>query len=181
MANKGNDDTPRTSDTPAPEIPPAQDKSEELSAQAARRVSAELAITRTVEFSGPLPPPELLKGYNEVFAGWAERIVAMAERQAQHRQSLEKRVIESNCSAQSRAQWFTFVLALLVIGGGVYLLAQGRSLEGFAAIILALASLIAALIYGHTEQRKERGLKRRPLPQGPTPRTSTSSNQDNIR
>jgi hypothetical protein len=92
----------------------------------------------------------------------------MAERQSAHRQGLEKAVVESNCKAQGRGQWFAFILALVVICGGVYLLAEGRSLEGFAAIILAVGSLIGALIYGRTEQRKERENKLRPLPEQPT-------------
>ena len=31
-------------------------------------------------FSGPIPHPETLKGYNEIVPGAAERILAMAER-----------------------------------------------------------------------------------------------------
>ena len=52
------------------------------------------AIVREVKtelhYSGPLPPPEMLVQYNGAFPGCAERIVAMAERQSQHRQDLEK-------------------------------------------------------------------------------------------
>ena len=88
--------------------------------------------------------------------------------QSAHRQQLEKAVVESNCNAQSRAQWFAFILALIVIGGGVYLLAEGKSLEGFSAIILAAGSIIGTLIYSRTEQRKERENKLRPLPEQPS-------------
>jgi uncharacterized membrane protein len=176
--NSEDDDSPMGGESVEPEvIEPSQDKSEESSAQTARRTTAELRLTAsssTFEFSGPLPPPQLLKGYNEAFAGCAERIVAMAERQSEHRQSLETTVVESNCRAQSRGQWFAFILALVVISGGVYLLAQGKSVQGFSAIILAVASLIGALVYSHTEQKKERERKLRPLPQAPR----SNSNQD---
>ena len=33
-------------------------------------------------FPGPLPPPDLLRQYNDVVPGSAERILALAERQA---------------------------------------------------------------------------------------------------
>ena len=136
------------------------------------RVTGELTVTRTVEqFSGPLPHPQLLKGYNDAFAGCAERVVAMVERQSAHRQQIERMVIESNCNAQSRGQWFAFILGFLVIGGGIYLLAEGRSIEGFSAIILAVGSLIGALIYGRSEQRKERENKSRPS--GGAPKEAT--------
>lgn len=138
-------------------------------AEASGRATTELAVKQTLEFSGPLPPPQLLKGYNDAFAGCAERVVAMAERQSAHRQELEKKIIESNCEAQTRGQWFAFILALVVIGGGVYLLAQGKSLEGFSAIIIALGSLIGTLVYGRSAQRKEREHKMQNFPRAPRP------------
>jgi uncharacterized membrane protein len=44
-------------------------------------------------FSGPIPPPTLLAEYNKVVPNAAERILAMAEKQSEHRQFLEKKVI----------------------------------------------------------------------------------------
>jgi len=177
MADKSDDDSLLGGDSVEPEVvEPAEDQSEEkLSEQDRRRTTAELRLTAsrsTFEFSGPLPPPQLLKGYNEAFAGCAERVVAMAERQSEHRQQLERMVVEGNCQAQSRGQWFAFILAFVVIVGGVYLLTKGKSIQGFAAIITAVASLIGALIYGRTEQRKEREAKSRPLPSAPSRRPS---------
>jgi hypothetical protein len=93
----------------------------------------------------------------------------MAERQSAHRQDLEKRVVVNNCAAQTRGQWFAFILCLVVLCGGVYLLATGKSLEGFSTIIIALCSLIGALVYGRSEQRKERQDKAKNLPQAPDP------------
>jgi uncharacterized membrane protein len=166
MAENKDDDSHESVD---PEI---EDDSEESSLRR-RRTTAELTVKQSFEFSGPLPPPQLLKGYNDAFPGCAERVVAMAERQSAHRQQLEKAVVESNCNA--RGQWFAFILALVVIGGGVYLLAEGKSLEGFSAIILAVGSIVGALIYGRTEQRKERENKLRPLPeQAPRPRQNSN-------
>ncbi len=168
--NRDDDDSPPGKGPVGSESTQDQsDEPEESSAQSVRRTTSELAVS-TFEFSGPLPPPQLLKSYNDAFAGCAERVVAMAERQSEHRQKLETMVIESNCNAQSRGQWFAFVLALVVICGGVYLLAQGKSVQGFSAIIIAVASLIGALVYSHTEQKKERERKLRPLPQAPRPR-----------
>jgi len=52
--------------------------------------------TRAESFSGPLPPPVVLKQYDEIVPGAAERILSMAESQSQHRQQLERSVIESD-------------------------------------------------------------------------------------
>ena len=43
-------------------------------------------------FLGPLPPPEILAQYEQILPGSAERIMVMAENQAEHRQSLEETV-----------------------------------------------------------------------------------------
>jgi hypothetical protein len=64
------------------------------------------------------------------------------------------------------------VFALIVIGYGVDLLAHGRSLDGFALIVVAVASLIVVLVYEHTERGKEPELKRRAL-KGPRPQRAS--------
>jgi len=48
--------------------------------------------------SGPIPDPMTLKGYNDVCPGAADRIIAMAETQAKHRQEMEKTVVNSRSS-----------------------------------------------------------------------------------
>lgn len=47
----------------------------------------ERAVAKVIqsEFSGPIPPPSIIKGYEDILPGTAERIVAMAENQAKHR------------------------------------------------------------------------------------------------
>lgn len=49
-------------------------------------------------FSGPLPPPAALEGYESTQPGAADRIIAMAEMQAKHRQEQEAKIIASNIS-----------------------------------------------------------------------------------
>lgn len=51
--------------------------------------------SQTSTYSGPLPAPEDLKRYDEVVAGAAERILRMAEENAEHRRQMERRVIFS--------------------------------------------------------------------------------------
>ena len=49
-----------------------------------------------VDYSGPIPPPDMLKGYNEIMPGLVDRIVITAEKQSIHRQSMEHKVINSD-------------------------------------------------------------------------------------
>lgn len=60
-------------------------------------------------FLGPLPPPETLAQYEQVLPGSAERIMVMAENQAEHRQSLEetvKTVIEGDSKRELKERTY---------------------------------------------------------------------------
>lgn len=106
-------------------------------------------------FSGPIPPPEILVKYNEALPGAAERIIAMAENQSQHRQSLEKAVIAANCSTQKTGPIYGFVICMTAILGGVYLIHDGKSAQGLTAIISALSALVLVFVVGKWKQEKE--------------------------
>lgn len=65
------------------------------------------------EFSGPLPPPSIIQGYENVIPGAAERILAMAEKQSEHRQLMERTMIQSD----SRDSLLG-IIAALILGAG---------------------------------------------------------------
>jgi len=48
-----------------------------------------------IEFRGPIPPPNIIAGYEKILPGAADRILAMAENQSKHRQEMEKKMIEA--------------------------------------------------------------------------------------
>ena len=56
-------------------------------------------------FAGPLPPPELLRGYEEVSPGAAQRIIGMAETQSAHRREIEQRM--SNAAVEEMRRQFS--------------------------------------------------------------------------
>jgi len=106
-------------------------------------------------FSGPLPPPQMLVQYNQAFPGCAARIVAMAERQATHRQDPEKTAITSNRKRELTGQIFGLLIALSAIACGTYLAIYDKSVAGLGTIIGTVASLVAVFIYGKYTQKKE--------------------------
>ena len=69
----------------------------------ANHVQVVAAKTSAATFSGPLPPPALLQGYENIKPGFAERIVQMAEGEANHRREQEKKplMLISNRMKQS--------------------------------------------------------------------------------
>lgn len=107
-------------------------------------------------FSGPVPPPSLLARYNEVVPDGAERILAMAERQSKHREILESQVVTGNLDSQRWGSRYAFILALVAIVGGIFLIYSGKDASGLATIITALGGLLSIFFYSQHKQSKER-------------------------
>lgn len=110
-------------------------------------------------YTGPIPPANELAKYEEAVPGAAERILAMAERQSAHRQSLEQQVVKGEIT---RSHWG------LVAGVSVTVLALGASASliylghgGWAASLFggALAALVATFVKGTDSRRQEREAK----------------------
>lgn len=118
---------------------------------------------QAVSFSGPLPHPALLAKYNEVIPNGAERIMAMAERQSIHRESLEAQIVAENVASQKRGSIFAFIICLVALVGGFWLIATGKSADGLAAIISSLTALAGVFVYGKYQQSKERKEKSQAL------------------
>lgn len=52
--------------------------------ETAEEIKEELAEVRAT-FVGPIPPPDILQGYDNILPGLADRIVSMAEAEGNHR------------------------------------------------------------------------------------------------
>ena len=118
---------------------------------------AERAIIarHTLVHQGPLPHPAILKQYDDIVPGAAERIMRMAEQQAQHRQDLEARVIRTDNRQSLLGMIFGFVIAVVGFGGGLYAAFAGQPFWGGAVSIGTLASVVIAFIYGTRVRARE--------------------------
>ena len=54
----------------------------------------------TQGFSGPIPHPEILKGYETICPGAAERIIKMAELEQGHRHGIESKGLKAQIQAE---------------------------------------------------------------------------------
>ena len=104
---------------------------------------------------GPLPRPEDLKGYNDALPGAADRILTMAEGEQKHRHGMEERDLKYRASLTGLGQILGFILGLAAIIGGIILLALGKNIAGFGTLILAVATLTGAFIYGRKDSRSK--------------------------
>lgn len=105
----------------------------------------------------------MLARYNQCVPNGADRIIALAERQAAHRQHLESAVVTGNVRSEARGQVCAFFLCLVAVLGGIYLIANDKNVMGLAAIITAFASVAGIFVYGRYQQQQERERKRREM------------------
>ena len=113
------------------------------------------AQSTEISFRGPIPPPEILAGYEGVIEGSADRILTMAEEQSKHRKKLEEIVIRGGSRNQVLGMIFAFILSLVIVGSGALLIYHDKSLEGLSLIVADVVALAAVFLYGKNVQRKE--------------------------
>lgn len=104
---------------------------------------------------GPIPAPDDLMKYEALCPGLADRIVKMAESQIAHRQSLEQISVTANAELAKLGIFSAVIISVAVIIAGAYIVSCGQSLEGLAAIVGALVSLVGVFIYGKESNKKE--------------------------
>ena len=102
-------------------------------------------------FRGPIPHPQILKGYQEIVTDAPERIIRMAEKEQMHRQSVENEMLaqtrfamEQNVKNNKRTQIIAVLLLIMLIGIGTLLTWVGEAVVGgiiFGTTIIGIASI----------------------------------------
>ena len=102
-------------------------------------------------YEGPLPPPEQMAKYEQMMPGATEQFFRMFESQTQHRQVLERLVIENNIRSTNRGQWMAFVLLLTIGVLGFVAMMSGFRGAGFLSAFAGVASVLV-LFFGRRRQ-----------------------------
>ena len=110
-------------------------------------------------FSGPLPPPAVLKEFNQIVPGAAGRIIKMAEGQFTHRTEIEKKVIDSDISRSKWGQVLGFIIAILGLLVSLITILRGQEVSGSIIGGGTLVSLVSVFMYGTKSRKKEREAK----------------------
>lgn len=110
----------------------------------------------SASYSGPIPPPAMLKQYDEVVAGAAARILGMAEDQSKHRMQIEQRVLYHDSVRAYLGMVCGLTLGVVAIAGGSIAAYYGRDWFGGTLSLSGLASLVGVFIYGNRARTQER-------------------------
>jgi len=88
--------------------------------------------------------------------GAAERILADFEKQTQHRQTLEKAVVESRVSSTKRGQWFAFIIAGLFLSFAAFSVYMEQPLLAGVIGAIDIVGLVGSFLYSQYSQKEER-------------------------
>lgn len=111
---------------------------------------------------GPIPSPDAIREYEEVVPGSAERIIAMAERQGDHRRRQEQVVLDAqtknmeNMRKERRlGQIFAFLVVMAVLSVVCYAIKEGLTTVACVLGGGTLISLVTVFIKGRSKLEKE--------------------------
>lgn len=91
---------------------------------------------------GPLPAPEDFDQYEQTCAGSSNRILAMAEKGQDHRQTMERDHLKFEYRLQSRGQWLAISALMLMLGVIVFAFWIGQPI---AASVLGSATILGVV------------------------------------
>lgn len=94
-------------------------------------------------YSGPIPPPEMLGGYERVLPGASDRILSMAEREQNHRHA-----------EKMRGQIFAFLIAAALTCLSAYLIFKEAYWPAAGVAMVEIGGIAIAFL-GQKKQRNE--------------------------
>ena len=115
-------------------------------------VSGQISV---LSHQGPLPVPDQLEAYDRLIPNGADRIMAMAEKQIQHRIDMERMIIASQQKQSARGQAFGLAIGVLGIASGTLLGMFGRELVGGLVAGSTVVTLVSVFVLGRRIQRRQ--------------------------
>lgn len=123
--------------------------------------------------TGPLPAPSDFGEYEVVHPGTAERLLAMAEKEQEHRHALEvgdaahereqeKRGLTLGARLTGAGMVSALVALLAVLGAGLILVLNGHELSGYTALVTATVAIITVFIKASLTKRQPERKERLP-------------------
>lgn len=90
----------------------------------------EIVFQKLEFFQGDLPHPDILAGYDRLCPGAAEKIINNGIAESEHRREMEKTLMEERRADRRLGVILGFILALLIIIVGAFLIYKGKTVVG---------------------------------------------------
>ena len=105
-------------------------------------------------YQGDLPHPDILKGYQDLDSDAAKKIIDNGIAESQHRREMEDKYLSGNIASHKLGQLFGFIIALVVIIGGIYLIATDKQIAG-SILTGATALGLIGLFTGNSQNKNK--------------------------
>jgi len=122
-----------------------------ISPQQAQQV---VVTTQSQITSSPVPPAQLLEGYNAAIPNGAERLFALVEAQSAHRQKIESTVVDSQAKRSDLGQKFAFTLALCFGAMAVYFASIGQAALAGTVLSVTIGGMVTTFVLGQKNQQQ---------------------------
>src|SRR4051812_18325590 len=106
-------------------IPPEPNQDPEAHLEPSEPSRIEVPEVITIKYEAPLPPPHMLREFEEILPGAADRIFTLMEEQSHHRQGLEHRQQVADISSERRSQIIGAAISLISITAAFFLIYKG--------------------------------------------------------
>lgn len=136
-----------------------------ITSPAAARVSANgqlIAASKTVHFSGPMPHPELLGQYEQLCPGSANRIIKMAEQEAEHRRAAENTIIAAQIKDRNKqysesrcGQLCALAITLAALAAGAYTAVMGHEIAGSVIGVGGIGGIVTTFLLGSASRSSD--------------------------
>ncbi len=110
---------------------------------------------RNERYSGPIPPPSQFAGFEKALPGSADRILTMAEKEAEVARACKSRLVESQCRDSRLGLWLGFSIGMAALIGSTCVAIFASPTAGTLLGITSIASLVGVFVYGSKASQRE--------------------------
>lgn len=120
-----------------------------------RRKAVEHLVQKTEIFVGPIPSPSHLMEYEKIGTGFADRIIAMAEKEQNHNIEMNKEAQRLAARDSKMGMIFSLITILSTLLAGTILILNGKSVEGLVSLLVGLGTIVSLFTKSYLEKSKE--------------------------
>ena len=115
-----------------------------------------LTIIQQESYEGPIPHPRIIREYERILPGSADRILSMAEKQQEHRMALETKAIGGQVDQSKRGQLFGFILVFVCVAVAVFFAVYfGMTAFAVTFLCVTMVSVVGLFVTGKMTVQKD--------------------------
>lgn len=112
-------------------------------------------VSTAIAFQGPLPPPAMLEHYGRIIPNGPERMMALLEKQTDHRIAMETKLVNGRVSITRTGQWMAFALSIFFGSTAVYLGINGHEVLAGTIATTTIIGLAVVFVLGKEPGQKQ--------------------------